>query len=507
MQRRTVERIESWPSRQFTQGEVGLRDLASAGFSGAVHAGAWILMSKGQSVGVFDGDVDEITSIGTIYISPDPVLPVLFSMLEQEPVRSSSHHTSRVPIKNQTNAFDDWNGRQEYIGYLQLSSGGDEYYVVYDQTGSESVAFVGTEDRFLTNEQADTIGHTITGEYTVAVAPIAPAPVSKPKTSESASDTSPSALPGQSERLVTDGASESVEDLRRRITALERERDALETERDNLLEERDHLNTRISRLQEQINELESASPSSTTSSSTSRDTTELVPEKALSGTSLFVRYHTQNRATLTDAYHGEAPPEEVNDNLTLEHHTSFDAENTVVEDEPFEQFLTDSIEFDVVSWIVRDLLHVIYNAGYEDDLAELYDYLPDIDRAALHARNTVDGTSIYFDIVCFDKRGDPLLVVNIHDSNEPTTESELETLLDDASVAASQWPVTGALLVTTSYFESDALTVADDATAGGGGLFSSSSRANYVRLSRKSGFHLCLVEARQRQFHVAMPDL
>ncbi|RRJ32018.1 DUF7527 domain-containing protein [Halocatena pleomorpha] len=505
MQRRTVERIEGWPSRQFTQGDVGLRDLASAGFSGAVHAGTWILMSEGQSVGVFDGDVDEITSVGTIYISPDPVLPVLFSMLEQEPVRSSSHHTTRVPLKNQTNAFDDWNGRQEYIGYLRLSSDGDEYYVVYDQTGSTSVAFVGPENRFLTNEQADTIGHTITGEYTVAIAPIAPTPVSKPA-NKTPSDASPSALPGQSERLITDGASESVEDLRRRITALERERDALKTERDNLLEERDHLNAKITRLQEQLNDLESASTSRTSSTNTS-NATELVPEKALSGTSLFVRYHNQNRATLTDAYHGEAPPEEVNDNLTLEHHTSFDAENTVVENEPFEQFLTDSIEFDVVSWVVRDLLHVIYNAGYEDDLAELYDYIPDIDRAALHARNTVDSTSIYFDVVCFDKRGDPLLVINIHDSNDPTTEMELETLLDDASVAASEWPVTGALLVTTSYFESNALTVADDATAGGGGLFSSSSRANYVRLSRKSGFHLCLVEARQRQFHVAMPDL
>lgn len=506
MQRRTVERIECWPSRQFTQGEVGLRDLASAGFSGAVHAGTWILMSKGQSVGVFDGDVDEITSVGTIYISPDPVLPVLFSMLEQEPVRSSSHHTTRVPLKNQTNAFDDWNGRQEYIGYLQLSSNGDEYYVVYDQTGSTSVAFVGPENRFLTNEQADTVGHTITAEYTVAVVPIDPTPVSKPTTNEAESE--PSALPGRSERLVTDGASESVEDLRRRITALERERDALETERDNLLEERDHLNTRITQLQERINDLEATSTSASTASSTTTSTgSELVPEKALSGTSLFVRYHNQNRATLTDAYHGEATPEEVNDNLTLEHHTSFNANNTVVENEPFEQFLTDSIEFDVVSWVVRDLLHVIYNAGYEDDLADLYDYIPDIDRAALHARNTVDGTSIYFDVVCFDKRGDPLLVVNIHDSNEPTTEADLEALLDDASVAASQWPVTGALLVTTSYFESDALTVADDATAGGGGLFGSSNRANYVRLSRKSGFHLCLVEARQRQFHVAMPDL
>lgn len=502
MQRRTVERIKRWPSRQFTQGEVGLRDLMSAGFSGAVHAGTWILMCEGQSVGVFDGAVEELTSLGTIYISPDPILPVLFSMLEQEPVRSTTYHSTQVPIENQINAFENWNGTEEYTGYLQLSSDGDEYYVIYDQSGRTSVAFVNPDDRLLMDEQADSIGHTITGEYTVSVVPISPATVLRPETEQSPLNTTPDALPERSERLVTDGASESVEELRRQIAALERERDALEAERDNLIEERDHLDQRVSRLKERIAELESDA-----TFTSNADTTELSPEKALSKTSLFVRYHTQNRATLTDAYHGEATPEEVNDNLTLEHHTSFDAENTVVDGQPFEQFLTDSIEFDVVSWIVRDLLHVIYNAGYEDDLAELYDYIPDIDRAALYARNTVDGTSIHFDVVCFDQRGDPLLVLNIHDSNEPTTETQLEALLDDASVAANQWPVTAALLVTTSYFEPPALDIADEATAGGGGLFGGSKRSSYVRIGRKRGFHLCLVEARQRQFHVARPNL
>ncbi len=502
MQRRTVERIEQWPSRQFLRSDVGLSDLSSAGFSGAVHAGTWILMRDGDSVGVFDGAVDDITDRGTIYISPDPILPVLFSMLEQEPVRSSTHHTARVPIDNQVNAFDNWNGNQEFIGYLELRGGGDEYYTVYDQTGSTSIAFVSGENRLLTNEQADTVGQTITGEYTVSIVPVEPSPVAD---SRGSSVRSPSALPGETEPLATDGSNESIQELRRQITALEHERDTLKAERDNLLEEREYLNSKISRLQDRIHDLESSGGS--VSSQHSKNLTELTPEKALAGTSLFVRYHTQNRATLTDAYHGEATPEEVNDNLMLEHHTSFDPESTVVDGTPYEEFLSNSIEFDVVSWLVRDLLYVIYNAGYENELADLYDYLPDIDRAALHARNTVDGTSIYFDVVCFDKRGDPLLVVNIHDSTDPTTDAHLENLLDDASVAASQWPVTSAFLVSTSYFEPNALAVAEDATGGSGGLFGGSNRASYIRLSRKRGFHLSMVEARQRQFHVAVPDL
>jgi len=39
-----------------------------------------------------------------------------------------------------------------------------------------------------------------------------------------------------------------------------------------------------------------------------------------------------------------------------------------------------------------------------------------------------------------------------------------------------------------------------------GGLLGE-SRASFVRLSRRVGYHLCLVEARDRRFHVAMPEL
>jgi hypothetical protein len=535
MQRRTVERIQDWPSRPFPDSDGGLRDLATS-FCGVVHAGAWAFMCNGRCVGVFDGTIEDVTAAsgnenrnrnqnetgtrtrtGTIYTSPEPILPVLFAMQEQEPTQRERYHTDQTPVETVTRFFE----KRDHTGYIELSTSIGEYYIVYDGTGVSRIAYVNSEDQLLTGDRADTIVSTGATEYTVAVVSLdiidSEELPRQPELSEGDSPTG--ALPsGRNEvgdetgertnmtkdsppKLVTDGSSESIEHLRSRIAALERERDTLKSERNDLVEERDRLESRIEQLKERIDDLESSSASA-------GGEYELSPEEALSGTSLFVRYHTQSHSTLTDAYHGDAHPEDVNDNLTLEQHTTFDAENAVVNGVPYEDFLTDSAEYAVVSWIVRDLLYDIYEAEYEDDLADIYDYIPDIDRAALRADNTTDdGTSVFFDVVCFDQRGDPLLVVRIHDSRDPTTAQEAESLLDEASAAADQWPLTAALLVTTSYFDASALDTAADATTGGGGLFSSSSRASYVRLSRKHGFHLCLVEARQQQFHVAVPKL
>ena len=51
----------------------------------------------------------------------------------------------------------------------------------------------------------------------------------------------------------------------------------------------------------------------------------------------------------------------------------------------------------------------------------------------------------------------------------------------------------------------DALETATEAT--GGGILSRDKRESFVRLSRKDGFHLCLVESRDGDFHFSVPDL
>jgi len=63
----------------------------------------------------------------------------------------------------------------------------------------------------------------------------------------------------------------------------------------------------------------------------------------------------------------------------------------------------------------------------------------------------------------------------------------------------------GAFLVTESFFEPAALETAEEATSSG--LFSRDKRQSFVNLSRKGGYHLCLVEARNQEFHLAVPEL
>jgi hypothetical protein len=59
--------------------------------------------------------------------------------------------------------------------------------------------------------------------------------------------------------------------------------------------------------------------------------------------------------------------------------------------------------------------------------------------------------------------------------------------------------------VTASFFEPNALETASEATSGG--LLSRDKRESFVRLGRKQGYHLCLVEAREGKFHLAVPEL
>lgn len=512
MQRRTVERIEDWPSRSFTGGS--LSDLLSTDFCGAVYAGAWLLVYDGRSVGVFDGTMEDIQSTdGTIYKSPEPVLPLLFAMLECDPVRRGQYHTDEMPVENALAALE----QREFTGYLDLTTDNAAVYVVYtSQTSPARIAFT-TADRqsgILTGGNADRVLNDAVGSYTITAVDLTTdeeLPVGEGSSSQgSLSAGSDVGLPvtedstqsqaGQRERLITDGSSESVEQLRSRIEDLEGERDELRAERDGLYEERERLEARISELKSRLNAVDS--------SVVDEESVEMSADQALSGTSLFVRYRDQSGPTLMKVYEGEAHPEDTNDNLILERHTTFDADNVVVNGVPYDQYLTDTLEYAIVQWIVQNLPFEIYDAQYENKLADLYDYIPDIDRVGLRPETEMgDGTTVAFDLVCFDQHGEPLIVANIDDSRDPTTAHKAEELLDNASLAADQWPITGAFLITTSYFDASAFDIAEEATSGGGGLFSSDDRASYVRLSRKHGFHLCLIEGRQRQFHVAVPSL
>jgi prefoldin subunit 5 len=327
---------------------------------------------------------------------------------------------------------------------------------------------------------------------------------------------------GSDTAVADEGATATaVSRLRDRVSELQRERDRLQerlesatTERDRLQErlestaaERDQLQERaaelestVDRLQDRIEQLEAA-----TGDTDGGRLEPMEPARALAGTNLFVRYGSKSEATLEDAHEGGLNHETVSRNLGLEHHTEFDSATVSVGGEPFEPFLESSTEYRFVRWLLTELLYEIRDTENVQAMQELYDALPEIDRAELHASVEAGGSEQEFDVVLRDRVGDPLAVANLSASRDPTTAADLEALVDGAGAVAGEASLVGAFLVTASYFEPDALEAAE-AASNSGGLLSRSKRASYVKRGG-GGFHLCLVEARDRRFHVVMPDL
>jgi len=240
----------------------------------------------------------------------------------------------------------------------------------------------------------------------------------------------------------------------------------------------------------------------------------LAPAEALDQTDIFVRYESKGQATLETAHQGNASRQQVNENLGLEYHTQFDAASTAVAGKSFDAFLGETIQFRFVRWVVEDLLYEVQDTGKVAALRDLYDAVPRIDRAELNgtvnAEFTEDGgdrrTQESFDVVLRDRMGNPLFVANMNDSRQAATESMMTSLVTAASHVGESTETLGtAFLVTSSFFEPEALETAAEATSGG--LLSRDKRESFVKLSRKRGYHLCLVEAREGKFHLAVPEL
>ena len=322
-----------------------------------------------------------------------------------------------------------------------------------------------------------------------------------------------------------DRLQQRVSDLESKRETLQAERDTLEREKESLAEDNERLQNRVDELEDevaalesQIEELEAALESdgagttggAAEGSGTSRG---MSPQQALSATNLFLRYDSKGQATLEDVHAGDADAEALNANLRLEHHTSFDATNVEVEGSPYERFLQESIHYEFVDWLLRDLPFEIRETGNAKTMDELYDVIPEIDR--VECMGTVDiptddedGGDLerQFDVVARDRMGNPLIIANVNDSLDAATESMMVSLQESATAVKEAHDDLGAaFMVTTSFFDPGALEVAAEATSGS--LLSRDSRKSFVKLSRKRGYHLCLVETREGNFHVNVPEL
>ncbi|MUV57080.1 hypothetical protein [Halogeometricum sp. CBA1124] len=311
---------------------------------------------------------------------------------------------------------------------------------------------------------------------------------------------------GESAEAVAE-LKDKLDEAEERREELADERDELEVERDEYRERAEELDARVEELESEVerlqSELEAANGGFVAEES-------LSPEQALSGTNLFVRYDRKGQATLEHAHDGQAARDEVIDNLRLEHHTTFDTEGLAVEGVPYEEFLHDSTEYGFAEWVVTDLLYEIGETGNRSSLADLFDALPRIDRIELRGVvgfETESGVEEReFDVIFRDQMGDPLFVADMNTSRNAATEAMVASLVKNArTVAEADDAMATAFYVTESFFEPEALEAVAEET--GGGFLSRSKRKSFVKLSRKQGYHVCLVEARNNEFHVNVPEL
>jgi len=293
--------------------------------------------------------------------------------------------------------------------------------------------------------------------------------------------------------------------FRTRYEQIANERDELVDEREALRETVDELRSEVTRLREELAAARDQLPDGDE---------QLSPAAALDGTNLFIRYGSRTGATLEAAHDGERDRSELQANLRIEHHTSFETDGLTVEGDPYESFLHGTIAYRFTRWLTEDLLFEIAATGNAGALRDLYDALPELDRAELGGSVSVvhreNGEEVHeersFDLVFRDRMGNPLFVAELNDSRSPTGGGKLESLVaNGGALAASNDSFAGAFAVTASFFEPDALEVAGDAV--GGGLLSRSNQKGFVKLSRKRGYHLCLVESRDGEFHLTLPNL
>jgi hypothetical protein len=240
--------------------------------------------------------------------------------------------------------------------------------------------------------------------------------------------------------------------------------------------------------------------------------TAYAPEEALAETSLFVRERTRGEATLEDGHEGTEDRETVTSNLRIDYHTTFDSADVTVEKEPFEAWLRSSPPYEFAEWLVTELLFEIRSTGAQNGLRPLYDALPAIDRVGFGEEIPVepgesgDPETRQFDIVARDKKGNPLVVAHFDQRRDPTRADTIGPFVTDSSdVCEANETLAAAVTVTSSYFESDAMSAAEEATSSS--LLSRSKYRSYVRLSRSNGYHLCLVEARENTFNLTVPEL
>lgn len=302
------------------------------------------------------------------------------------------------------------------------------------------------------------------------------------------------------------------DNLQEQLEIVQQERDELDEQLETVQQERDELREQLKTVQqerddlhEQLEAVRGAQPVRQGETEEAGPEQELTPVNAVRKTAIFIRYKTKGDVTLKDAHNGNGDQESLRENLQLEVYGGFDG-GVTVDGHPYETYIEATLAYEFVNWVVGDLPFEIRATGNQKGLKGLYDAIPSVDHADLQGSVDIEGDPEQFDVVFRDQREHPLLVATIDTSRDPVTGDQMEQLVTAARrVRATGDSLQAAFLVTRSYFGGGALTIADEAAQGR--LLSRDKRKSFVRLSRKQGYHLCLVEAREGSPHLALPEL
>lgn len=488
MDPRLRERIERWESRPL-EGHESLVDAVS----GAVLAEAGhLFVHDGRLVGG-EGDPARVVETGRLHVAPAPALALGYAMAEAEPDARRSYDARETP----PGALHDVLAADERTCYVDPADGPEprgEWTIAYEAGRLEAAAAVDREVPLTGEAAVEHVSRALEGYEVVEVSidPVEPGDSGDPgEPDEPDEPNEPNEDPR--DRPRGDDAEGELARIASRLEALERGSD-----REGLVAENRELRETVSRLERRVEELEGESGDEVEA--------DLGPEEALSGTNLFVRYASKGEPTVADADSSDRR-EAIRSNLRLDYHVEFD-EPVTVSGRPFEEFLEATMEYRFVDWLVGTLPFEIRETGHADALADLDEAIPEIDRVEFDATLALDGDeTATFDVVAFDKHGSALVTATVHDSREPVGREVVADLEEATSRATSASPgIAAAMVVASSYFDPEALEVVSGVT-GGGGFLGRSSKRSYVTLSRKRGYHLCLVEARREELYLSTPDL
>ena len=350
-------------------------------------------------------------------------------------------------------------------------------------------------------------------------------------------DASPETERSDGAVAVSDDLPELVEDHERRIERLRERATNLEAADERATEERRDVRAeleevaadlsdlrrtvvRLDRTVERLAEDDTDGSANAETAGESPDASEpatgerdLTAETALAETTLLLRYGSRGDPTLETA-HDDAGVDSaaVDGNLRVDVHAPFDAETTTVDGRPYRAFVEDRIEYRFFEWLARDLLFEVRETGATDALRDLYDALPSMDRAELRSTVAVGGEddetteNVEFDVVARDAHERPLVVARFDTARDTATEEIVVGLRDGANVVGEATDLAAAFSVTESYFSGGARDAAEEATADS--ILSRTTKESYVKLSRKRGYHLCLVAVgSDGEFHLRVPEL